>query len=675
VGIIVNINHGAWLKFNQAPLIGDSMKNILSVIITISLLISCSGSNFIYKSLPIYFDKDEHYTKEPFRVYFNLNALKLKDKDPKNYECMLWCYTSDDCVQKTYLVELKGIEKNDSLFYTDFVFPSDINFTNISFKSKKDFKSNYTLKLKVKNREGRIYRCEDDNTVRDNYQNNDTIAKYDKIERAKFPYNYRYRIHEFINIIRKNNSYDSVLKVLSDIESNVSSKPPQKLEDKLDYYSFMAAAYALVREFDNSIKYLKILENKEFDNCELMNSAAVINLSNIPHFFMAAPNPDNLSEREKELFLECMRAALNTKSVSLLATYNVIYSNSNLSRSNIEITSKLKDYILNIHANPNLKYSSSYFNAMERLNTVDDIFESNLVVNNFNKKILSIYCNYYNNFKFSKDTNDYYLFDNFMFIGQFAGQYLTLCEFYAKYDKNIDSLRHYYFEFENKLKFKQKAFSSLQYCSNLMKDYFINTNQIDSATYYLKKAYKYELGEMKYFRDIFDELNVARKKNGYSELNYEEFTAEFRGGESQDAQAPNTPQFRNLKDMGAAPSDIKFLNTMKDEAVFFLNVNEHCLACNSNIANVAQLVSAKINSGAKAKLYLISDLKDNVMYDLFAPAKYAKISKKSKAFNYLGFIPNYSMDVIIIKDGIVKYYKSIAADDYFVDKILKNGLK
>jgi hypothetical protein len=647
----------------------------LLIFISILGFACASKPEFKYSALPIYFDKDEHYTKEPFRVYFNLNALKLKDKDPKNYECRIWCYTSDDCVQKSYLIELKNIEKNDSLFYADFVFPSDINFTDISFKSKKDFKSNYTLKLKVKNREGRIYRCEDDNTVRDNIQNNDTIAKYDKIERAKFPYNYRYKIHEFVNIIRKNNSCDSVLKIVRDIESNVSANPPQKLEDKLDYYSFMAAAYALVRGFDNSIKYLRILESKEFENCELKNSAAVINLSNIPMFFMVAPQPDNLSDREKELFIECMRAALSTKSVSLLATYNVIYSNSSLSQANPELTIQLKDYILSMHSKPNLKNASAYFIVMERLSMLDELFDKEPFTNEFDKKMLKVYRDYYNNFKFSKDTNDYYFFDKYMYVGQFAGKYYKICQYYSKYDKNIDSLRHYYFEFENKLKTNDKALSYLGLSANMMKDYFISTNQIDSATIYLKKAYKYEFGEMTHFRMIFDELNVARKKNGYSELNYEEFTAEFRGGGNQDAQAPNTPQFRNLKDMGAAPSDIKFLNSMKDEAVFFLNVSDHCLACNSNIVNVAKLVSAKINSGAKAKLYLISDLKSDVLENLVKPAKYVQLKRKDEVLKYLGFNSIFTMDVVIIKGGIAKYYKELYADDYLIDKILKNGLK
>jgi len=631
---------------------GNKMKIYLIILILLSILACNSNNKYIIKKEGIYIEKSNPICKDSIRIYFNKKILNIEDANINKLECILYFSSTDQEVKKRYATKILEVENNDSLIYTDFVIPSEINDMNIYLINQITNQSVNVL-FHINNINNKIYHCQDIDKVV-NCQNIDSINMFNKKEKEIFPYNNHYLLYTFYLYKRNGIGTDTIREILNRIEENSKMIPPQTITDKIDYYSFMAMSNAFLCDYEKSEYYLKILQSNDYKNSNPKGSALILNLGKIPLFYLISPNSDKLNIEQKKLLIETLKTAISINSFELFIRLYKLFPNNNISKENTEFSENILQYYYNNIVNAFKENDCNKKNIIFEWFTFDDMFKDDENVIQLKKLGLNELKSNLKKDKYSKDTNDYYL-DKKSVIGLSSTIYADIVSHYFRKDAT-DSIKLYYYDAENNIGYYSDSHSNMRYLCMIMKDLFIKKEMPDSATYYLKKAFNYEYFESKYFKDEFDKVNNLRKKSNLEELNYNDFISDIK------------PMIEKIESKGEIPKEINYFLNAKDTIIFFININEDCKLCNSEAINFANILKNKYINKSKVKYCFITDLPSSEIIRLYS-VNCLCVKRNEKLMSYLRF-DKRSQNITIYKNKEFRYLEDVITDESFIETIV-----
>ncbi len=627
------------------------MKNIVVLIILAFSIFSCTSSDKVKLSNDlIYLDKDTLRAGENFTFYYNSKNDKSKYK--KGEDVVARLQFIKDRYFKYYNVNLEKLE--NGLYKGNFIAPdADVLIVLVAVEDQltsmyRDSKEFPILEKNTKNLSKETL-----NYFMLRAGSEDEFNRLQNIDTSLYLENFD-REFIFCRLIAEQGS-DSIYIInrIKMLEKLVDGFYKDDIPVKLNLLVNLNKLYQLMGDWENSfIKLRQIQEIINSNNEYVSDNSLQIAFSVVPLFGVSSRFTTRPNKQQESTLVNLyvnLSKAFNSKllDVSLL-NYFSFSGLANTDNSDVKnFISRVTNQFENDRANNNYDlefyndcgiYLYDYYNIHKEYDKALRIAGYNL---DFETK--------FSEFRFSKDTNDY-------FSAHLGNPYIEWARFrlaeshfnLAQYDKAKEIFQSIYKYSESRTESDMDAL-----LSSLI-DTYANLNQVDSTKYYIEQMYKLNCPSAPKKLSYVNTFLRSEKKDTLTRLAlFDEFTNSYHKMVAYD-------KFEyQINDKNRQS------NSFGDTTIFLLNIRDDCAVCNIAAVEINKILQPLVKSG-KCKLIFASNLKENQLEEAFG--KNLLISKRTKSmikalnindkdWNYLYIIKNNSC--YKEKDYIKDY-------DYFV---------
>lgn len=634
---------------------GEMMKrNVLFISLLLVLLFSCNQSHKPNSNYPIYFDKDFHNSGDNITLFINTKSDEFKAINPDSLEVFFTFTTPTFSVVKEYL--LKPQKSDDDIYSCDFSVPSDVSQLTVR-----------VVKANTNNELSRIVRFINKDNNKYRLQKLDIAFDADKIEQindlikeeeSKFHYSYAYRIFKYNLMLKeKQEAFDYIVKEVDSIEVRYNKKPAKDIIDRMDYLSFMVISNSFCKRYDKANSYIDSLKKNDFANSKLMYSSATHNLKFVNKLFTKYPDISLLNKEQQNILLGIVDIAFNTNTYTLVNTLsNYFYKGV----TNYEtVYSKIEAYKINYLKNAIAENNSAFISSFIQLYDLD---YSNSDHKFIIDKIIDISIKYNGNFKYSKDTNDYYLPHYFHYV---AAHFLAdKLQYLIDINATNGDVQNLYSLFPKILNNRntrsaieiddiKTSFAKFDY---MMFKYNLSIKNAKDAEKYYKYMLSHKYYESKELRRDFDTLNILRKSNGLEPYNYEEFLAVYKSKPIEFLVNNSIP--KEIKD-----------KLCHQKLVFFVNIDDDCIMCNAINIELFNQISKSISSGKDYSVFVLSNMSKSRISEIFKIN--ANVIKRSVAIKEYFNIADNSQVLLLSKNSKILKFNLLNPQFEKLEEILK----